>query len=107
MPPKLLATLIGLMAILLWTVLALTTALTNRIPSFELLGLTFAVATTMGAISWLLRPGAKASWRQNVLAPRRPGATPGKYGRSASAACSAIMRSISRLSGVLHQPKRA
>jgi drug/metabolite transporter (DMT)-like permease len=64
MPPKLLATLIGLIAILLWAVLALTTALTNRIPSFELLGLTFAVATTMGAISWLFRPGAMAALRQ-------------------------------------------
>lgn len=64
MPAKLLATLIGLIAILLWSVLALTTALTYRIPSFELLGLTFAVATLMGAASWPFRPGATAALRQ-------------------------------------------
>jgi drug/metabolite transporter (DMT)-like permease len=64
MPTRLLATLIGLIAILLWAVLALTTALASRIPSFELLGLTFAVATAMGAISWLFRPGAAKALRQ-------------------------------------------
>ncbi|WP_413990327.1 DMT family transporter [Labrys okinawensis] len=64
MPTRLLATSIGLIAILLWAVLALTTALASRIPSFELLGLTFAVATAMGAISWLFRPGAASALRQ-------------------------------------------
>ncbi len=64
MSTRLLATLIGLIAILLWAVLALTTALASRIPSFELLGLTFAVATAMGAISWLFRPGAARALKQ-------------------------------------------
>jgi len=64
MPARLLATLIGLIAILLWAILALTTALASRIPSFELLGLTFAVATGMGVISWLFRPGAAKALRQ-------------------------------------------
>jgi drug/metabolite transporter (DMT)-like permease len=64
MSTRLLATSIGLIAILLWAVLALTTALASRIPSFELLGLTFAVATAMGVASWLFRPGAVAALRQ-------------------------------------------
>jgi len=64
MSSKLFATLTGLVAILFWAVLALTTALTNRIPAFELLGLTFAVATAMGAASWPFRPGAAAALRQ-------------------------------------------
>jgi drug/metabolite transporter (DMT)-like permease len=64
MPARLLATLIGLIAVLLWSVLALTTALASRIPSFELLGLTFAVATAMGVASWLFRPGAAKALRQ-------------------------------------------
>ena len=64
MSSKLLATLTGLVAILFWAVLALTTALTYRIPAFELLGLTFAVATALGAVSWPFRPGAAAALRQ-------------------------------------------
>ncbi|CAM5775771.1 hypothetical protein LMIY3S_05192 [Labrys miyagiensis] len=64
MSSRFLATSIGLIAILLWAVLALTTALASRIPSFELLGLTFAVATAMGAVSWLFRPGAASALRQ-------------------------------------------
>src|SRR5689334_1958877 len=59
-----LATATGLLAVLLWAFLALLTAVAGRIPPFELLALTFAVAGLFGLASWTARPGAAAALRQ-------------------------------------------
>src|SRR5437879_13131208 len=59
------ATLVGAVAILLWSSLALLTAMARGIPPFELLALSFLVAflASMSLLAW--RGGAGfAIWRQ-------------------------------------------
>jgi drug/metabolite transporter (DMT)-like permease len=58
------ATLVGLIAIALWAVLALLTAASGSTPPFQLLGMTFGIAAALGAASWLFRPGAAHALRQ-------------------------------------------
>ena len=55
------ATLIGLTAILMWSLLAVMTVETGRIPAFQLAAMTFAIGGLVDCASWLLRPqGARA-----------------------------------------------
>ena len=49
------ATLIGFTAVLMWALLALFTALSGRVPPFQLLAMTFAIATVIGVVASLLR----------------------------------------------------
>jgi drug/metabolite transporter (DMT)-like permease len=52
------ATLVGLAAILMWSLLAVMTVATGRIPAFQLAAMTFAVGGLAGCASWLFRPEA-------------------------------------------------
>jgi len=49
------ATLIGFTAVLMWALLALLTALSGRVPPFQLLAMTFSVATVIGVVASLAR----------------------------------------------------
>lgn len=61
------ATLIGLTAILMWSLLAALTVATGRVPSFQLLAMTFAIGALIGPLMWLVRPGAIRALRQPPL----------------------------------------
>ena len=50
------ATLIGLTAIIMWSLLAVMTVATGRIPAFQLAAMTFAIGGLAGCASWLFRP---------------------------------------------------
>lgn len=52
------ATLIGFTAILMWSLLALLTAASGAMPPFQLAAVTFAIGGTLGAVSFIGRPGA-------------------------------------------------
>src|ERR671913_1587363 len=58
------ATLVGLGAVALWSLLALFTAATGTVPPFQLAAMTFAIGGTVGLLSWLARPGALRALRQ-------------------------------------------
>jgi drug/metabolite transporter (DMT)-like permease len=58
------ATLIGFSAILLWSLLSLLTVASGTVPPFQLAAMTFAIAGTMGAATWIFRPGAAVALRQ-------------------------------------------
>jgi drug/metabolite transporter (DMT)-like permease len=62
------ATLIGLSAVLMWSLLAVLTVATGRVPPFQLLAMTFAVGGLAGAASWIGRPDAIGALRQPPLA---------------------------------------
>ncbi|ABD86081.1 aromatic amino acid exporter YddG [Rhodopseudomonas palustris] len=62
------ATLIGLSAILMWSLLAVLTVASGTMPAFQLAALTFAIGALVGFSSWLLRPGAARALRQAPLA---------------------------------------
>ena len=62
------ATLIGLTAILMWSLLTVFTVTTGRIPAFQLSAMTFAIGGLVGCASWLVRPGGVASLRQPLVA---------------------------------------
>ncbi len=49
------ATLIGFTAVLSWALLALFTALSGQVPPFQLLAMTFAIATAIGILASLVR----------------------------------------------------
>ncbi len=55
------ATLVGLTAIVMWSLLAALTVATGRIPPFQLLAMTFAIGACIGPATWLWRPGAIAA----------------------------------------------
>src|SRR5690349_7048405 len=57
-------TLIGFTAILMWSLLALLTAASGKVPPFQLAAMTFAIGGLMGAVSWLFRKNAAAALRQ-------------------------------------------
>ncbi|HEU6441698.1 MAG TPA: EamA family transporter [Microvirga sp.] len=61
------ATTIGLIAILLWSLLALFTAATGTIPPFQLNAMTFLVGGLVGMGSWIARPQAVKSLRQKPV----------------------------------------
>lgn len=58
------ATLIGLTAIIMWSLLAALTVATGRIPPFQLLAMTFAIGSCVGPLTWLWRPAAIRALRQ-------------------------------------------
>jgi drug/metabolite transporter (DMT)-like permease len=62
------ATLIGLTAILMWSLLAVLTVATGKIPAFQLAAMTFAIGALVGSLSWIGRPQALSALRQRPLA---------------------------------------
>ena len=61
------ATLIGLTAILMWSLLAALTVVTGKIPAFQLAAMTFAIGALVGPLTWIARPGAiSALWQPPV-----------------------------------------
>ena len=61
---KTLSTLIGFIAIVTWSFLALMSAAAGAVPPFQLAAMTFLIGGLAGAVSWLFRPGAIRSLRQ-------------------------------------------
>lgn len=61
------ATLIGLSAILMWSLLAVMTVATGSVPPFQLAAMTFAIGALAAAAGWIARPGAIAALRQPPL----------------------------------------
>ncbi len=57
------ATLIGFSAILMWSLLAVLTVASGKVPPFQLAAMTFAVGGTIGAV-WVWRTNAWAALRQ-------------------------------------------
>ena len=62
------ATLIGLSAILMWSLLAVLTVATGTIPAFQLAAMTFAIGALVAFASFLLRPSAFAALKQPLVA---------------------------------------
>ena len=61
------ATVIGMIAVLMWATLALLTAQTGRVPLFLLVGLSFTLAFGVGAVFWLGQPSGGRSLTARVL----------------------------------------
>ena len=64
MSPRLIATLIGFSAILMWSLLAVFTVWSGTVPPFQLTALSFVVGGLVGLLSWIRRPGAIRALRQ-------------------------------------------
>lgn len=62
------ATLIGLTAILMWSLLAVLTVATGNIPAFQLAAMTFAIGALVGFLTIIARGSAIAALRQPVEA---------------------------------------
>src|SRR5256714_6612989 len=62
------ATLIGLTAILMWSMLAVLTVATGKIPAFQLAVMTFAIGGLVGFLTWIRRPDAISALRQSPVA---------------------------------------
>jgi drug/metabolite transporter (DMT)-like permease len=62
------ATLIGLTAILMWSLLSVLTVATGKIPAFQLAAMTFAIGALVGSLTWIGRPQAMRALRQPPLA---------------------------------------
>ncbi len=62
------ATLIGLTAILMWSLLSVLTVATGKIPAFQLAAMTFAIGAAVAFISFIFRPAAFGALRQPLLA---------------------------------------
>src|SRR5215472_14225027 len=62
------ATLIGLTAILMWSLLAVMTVATGKIPAFQLAAMTFAIGAATCALTWIGRVGAFKALRQPLVA---------------------------------------
>jgi drug/metabolite transporter (DMT)-like permease len=62
------ATLIGLTAILMWSLLAVLTVATGKIPAFQLAAMTFAIGAAVAFASWIWRPSAFRALRQSPVA---------------------------------------
>src|SRR5262245_56132740 len=58
------ATLIGLVAILLWATLAPLTVAAGGVPPFQLVAMSFTLGTMIGVAYLLARPDARAELRQ-------------------------------------------
>lgn len=58
------STLIGFAAILTWSFLALLSTAAGPIPPFQLAAMTFLLGGSVGAASWIFRPGAVRALRQ-------------------------------------------
>ena len=62
------ATLIGLTAILMWSLLSVMTVATGKIPAFQLAAMTFAIGAAVAFISFIWRPAAFAALKQPPVA---------------------------------------
>lgn len=62
--PRLRATLIGFTAVLMWSLLALFTAASGKVPPFQLAAMCFLIGGLIGVTRWFTVPGARASLRQ-------------------------------------------
>jgi drug/metabolite transporter (DMT)-like permease len=62
------ATLIGMTAILMWSLLALLTVASGTVPPFQLAAMTFAIGACVGVSSWIVRPGGGRTLRQPLVA---------------------------------------
>ena len=62
------ATLIGLTAILMWSLLSVLTVATGKIPAFQLAAMTFAIGALVAFASFLFRPSAFAALKQPLVA---------------------------------------
>jgi drug/metabolite transporter (DMT)-like permease len=62
------ATLIGLTAILMWSLLAVLTVASGKVPAFQLAAMTFAIGALVGSLTWIGRPEAIAALRQRPIA---------------------------------------
>jgi drug/metabolite transporter (DMT)-like permease len=62
------ATLLGLTAILMWSLLAALTVASGSVPAFQLAAMTFAVGALVGFLTWIGRPNATRALRQSPLA---------------------------------------
>src|SRR5215475_15216397 len=60
------ATLIGLTAILIWSLLPMLTVATGKIQAFQLAAMSFAIGALVGLLSWI---GRKQAWRALAQAP--------------------------------------
>src|SRR6202012_4683028 len=61
------ATLIGLTAILMWSLLAAMTVATGTIPAFQIAAMTFAIGALIGSLTWIGRRDAMKSLRQPAV----------------------------------------
>src|ERR1700757_59416 len=61
------ATLIGLTAILMGSLLSVMTVATGRIPAFQLAAMTFAIGALVGCLTWIGRPQAFRALSQPAL----------------------------------------
>jgi len=62
------ATLIGLTAVLMWSLLTVMTVATGKIPAFQLAAMTFAIGALVGSLTWIGRGEAMLALRQRPLA---------------------------------------
>ena len=62
------ATLIGLTAILMWSLLSVLTVATGKIPAFQLAAMTFAIGAAVAFASFLFRPAAFGALKQPLTA---------------------------------------
>ena len=62
------ATLIGLIAILMWSLLSVLTVATGKIPAFQLAAMTFAIGAFVGFLTWIGRKDALGALAQPPLA---------------------------------------
>lgn len=61
---KTFSTLIGFLAILTWSFLALLSAAAGPVPPFQLAAMTFLIGSAVGAASWIFRPSVVQALRQ-------------------------------------------
>ena len=62
------ATLVGLTAILLWSLLSVLTVATGKIPAFQLAAMTFAIGAAVAFTSFIWRPQAFRALKQPLVA---------------------------------------
>ena len=62
------ATLIGLTAILMWSLLSVLTVATGKIPAFQLAAMTFAIGAAVTFASFIFRPAAFGALQQPLTA---------------------------------------
>jgi len=62
------ATLVGLIAVLMWSLLSVMTVATGTIPAFQLAAMTFAIGATVAFASFLFRPSAFGALKQPPIA---------------------------------------
>ena len=62
------ATLIGLTAILMWSLLSVLTVATGKIPAFQLAAMTFAIGAAVAFASFIFRPAAFGALKQPLTA---------------------------------------